>query len=70
MTQQEQKELEQSINELENDIEPDYTERQEELDWMSERLCGMSKDDFRNFIASVKHNRKARILRGKMYAGA
>lgn len=70
MTQQEQKELEQSINELENDIEPNYTERQEELDWMSERLCEMSKDDFRNFIASVKHNRKARILRGKMYAGA
>lgn len=70
MTQQQQKELEQSITELENDIEPDYTERQEELDWMAERLCEMSKDDFRNFIASVKHNRKARILRGKMYAGA
>lgn len=70
MTQQQQKELEQSINELENDIEPDYTERQEELDWMADRLCEMSKDDFRNFIASVKHNRKARILRGKMYAGA
>lgn len=70
MTQQQQKELEQSINELENDIEPNYTERQEELDWMADRLCEMSKDDFRNFIASVKHNRKARILRGKMYAGA
>ena len=70
MTQQQQKELEQSINELENDIEPDYTERQEELDWMADRLCEMSKDDFRNFIASVKHNRKARILRGNMYAGA
>lgn len=70
MTQQQQQELEQSINELENDIEPNYTERQEELDWMADRLCEMSKDDFRNFIASVKHNRKARILRGKMYAGA
>lgn len=70
MTRKEQNELEQSITELENDIEPDYTERQEELDWMAERLCEMSKDDFRNFIASVKHNRKARILRGKMYAGA
>lgn len=70
MTRKEQNELEQSITELENDIEPDYTERQEELDWMVERLCEMRKEDFKNFIAAVKHHRKAMNLRGKMYAGA
>ena len=56
MTQQEQKELEQSINELENDIEPNYTERQEELDWMSDRLCEMRREDFKNFIAFIVRN--------------
>lgn len=70
MTREQQNELEQSINELENDIEPNYTERQEELDWMIERLGGMRKEDFKNFIAAAKHHRKAIALRGKIYAGA
>lgn len=72
LTKEEDDALNNAIAELENDSEDtcDYTERQEELDWVSNRLCEMSNKDFQIFIKAVRLQRKLIACRGRMYAGA
>jgi hypothetical protein len=53
-----------------NQIEDGKEDKELTFNERNESLCEMRRDDFKNFIASVKHNRKAKSLRGKMYAGA
>ena len=72
ITKEENDEINSALAELENEDEAvcDYTERQEELDWMTARLCEMSKKDFDMFIKAVRLQRRAIACRGRMYAGA
>jgi hypothetical protein len=53
-----------------NQIEDGKEDKELTFNERNESLCEMRRDDSKNFIASVKHNRKAKSLRGKMYAGA
>lgn len=72
ITKEENDEINNALAELENEDEIvcDYTERQEELDWMTARLCEMPKKDFDMFIKAVRLQRRAIACRGRMYAGA
>lgn len=45
-------------------------ERKEELDWIVEQLCGMSDENFKEFIRSVKYQRKADARRRRMTPNA
>ena len=47
-----------------------HNERKEELDWIVEQLCGMSDENFREFIRSVKYQRKADARRRRMTPNA
>ena len=61
------------IEELANmesmDIES-HNERKEELDWIVEQLCGMSDENFKEFIRSVKYQRKAESHRRRLSPNA
>lgn len=50
--------------------EETHNERKEELDWIVEQLCGMSDENFREFIRSVKYQRKADSRRRRMTPNA
>lgn len=45
-------------------------ERKEELDWIVEQLCGMSDENFKEFIRSVRYQRKADARRRRMTPNA
>lgn len=47
-----------------------HNERKEELDWIVEQLCGMSDENFKEFIRSVKYQRKADSRRRRMTPNA
>lgn len=47
-----------------------HNERKEELDWIVEQLCGMSDENFREFIHSIKLQRKANSHRRRMSPNA
>lgn len=47
-----------------------HNERKEELDWIVEQLCGMSDENFKNFIKAVKYQRKADSRRRRMTPNA
>lgn len=51
------------------DIEA-HNERKEELDWIVDQLCGMSDENFKEFIRSVKYQRKADSRRRRMTPNA
>lgn len=72
LTKEQNDELVGALAELgeESDESCDFTERQEELDWMTGRLCEMSRKDFQMFMKSVRLQRRAISCRGRMYAGA
>lgn len=62
--------LAREIEILEMDETADKSERQEELDWIVEQLTNMSDYNYKNFIKSVKHERKARHYRREMSSNA
>ena len=41
-------------------------DRKEELDWIVEQLCNMSDENFKEFIRSVKYQRKAESHRRRL----
>ena len=43
-----------------------HNERKEELDWIVEQLCNMSDENFKEFIRSVKYQRKAESHRRRL----
>ena len=47
-----------------------HNERKEELDWIVEQLCGMSDENFKEFIRSVKYQRKAESHRRRLSPNA
>lgn len=47
-----------------------HNERKEELDWIVDQLCGMSDENFKEFIRSVKYQRKADSRRRRMTPNA
>lgn len=62
--------LEQALNEMDSLDEESHNERKEELDWIVEQLCGMSDENFKEFIRSVKYQRKAESRRRRMTPNA
>lgn len=63
-------ELEAEIENMEACEEEAHNERKEELDWIVEQLCGMSDENFKEFIRSVKYQRKAESRRQRMTPNA
>lgn len=43
-----------------------HNERKEELDWIVEQLCNMSDENFKEFIRSIKYQRKAESHRRRL----
>ncbi len=70
MTKKEEEALNKELELLQADEDAMFQERQEELDWITEQLCGMTEDNYRKFMRSIKHQRKARAYRGEMSANA
>lgn len=62
--------LEAELANLEAQDEEVRNERKEELDWIVEQLCGMSDENFKEFIRSVKYQRKADSRRRRMTPNA
>ena len=62
--------LEAELQNLEASEEEAHNERKEELDWIVEQLCGMSDENFKEFIRSVKYQRKAESRRRRMTPNA
>ena len=62
--------LEQALDEMDSLDEESRNERKEELDWIVEQLCGMSDENFKEFIRSVKYQRKAESRRRRMTPNA
>lgn len=70
MTKKEEKELAKEIEILESDESQIHNERQEELDWITEQLVGMDDANFKRFMRSIRHARKASYFRGEMSSHA
>lgn len=70
MTKKEEKELTKEIEILESDESQRYNERQEELDWITEQLVEMDDANFKRFMRSIRHARKASYFRGEMSSHA
>lgn len=66
----EEAELSKEINALRADEDGKIAERQEELDWIAEQLTNMGDEDYRMFIKSIKHGRKAKRYRAGMSTNA
>lgn len=66
MTKKEEKELAKEIEILESDESQIHNERQEELDWITEQLVEMDDANFKRFMHSIRHARKASYFRGEM----
>lgn len=47
-----------------------HNERKEELDWIVDQLCKMSDENFKEFIRSIKYQRKADSRRRRMTPNA
>lgn len=62
--------LEAELANLEAQDEEAHNERKEELDWIVEQLCGMSDENFREFIRAIKYQRKAESRRRRMTPNA
>lgn len=62
--------LEAELANLEAQDEEVRNERKEELDWIVEQLCGMSDENFREFIRAIKYQRKADSRRRRMTPNA
>ena len=62
--------LETELANLEAQDEEAHNERKEELDWIVEQLCGMSDENFREFIRAIKYQRKAESRRRRMTPNA
>lgn len=70
MTLKEEADIRKAVSDLENDTSDDelYEQKQENLNFVSEILCEMSEQDFRNFVRSIRYQRKALELRGRLNA--
>lgn len=62
--------LEEELANIEAQDEEAHNERKEELDWIVEQLCGMSDENFREFIRAIKYQRKAESRRRRMTPNA
>lgn len=65
MTKQEQDLLDSTIEELERTTDEEVS-REDELIYMTERLCAMSKSDYRHFLRYMRYERRARKHLGDM----
>lgn len=54
------------LSTMEAQEEESHNERKEELDWIVEQLCNMSDENFKEFIRSVKYQRKAESHRRRL----
>lgn len=70
MTKKEEKELAKEIEILESDESQRYNERQGELGWITEQLVEMDDANFKRFMRSIRHARKASYFRGEMSSHA
>lgn len=62
--------LEEELANIEAQEDEAHNERKEELDWIVEQLCGMSDENFREFIRAIKYQRKAESRRRRMTPNA
>ena len=65
MTKKDQDLLDSTIESLEMSDE-EVAQREDELIYMTERLCEMSKTDFRKYMLYIRFERKARKHLGDM----
>lgn len=70
MTKKEEEKLNKEIAAIEADEEAQFTERQEELDWITEQLVEMDSANFKKFMRAIKYHRKANFFRGEMSCNA
>ena len=70
MTKKEEEKLNAEIAKLEQSEQEEFNERQGELDWITEQLVGMNEANYRRFMRSIRHARKANFFRGEMSCDA
>ena len=74
MTKKDEEKLNKELAELESfdesDQEQEFNDRQQELDWITEQLVEMDSANYRKFMRSIKHARKASFYRGGMSSNA
>lgn len=74
MTKKDEEELNKELAELEaaeeSDEQEEFETRQGELDWITEQLVEMDDANFKRFMRSIRHARKASYFRGEMSSHA
>lgn len=58
--------LMEEIAQIELDEDEMALEHQNELSWITDQLCDMREKDFKNFIRSIRYQRKANKYRKEM----
>lgn len=67
---EQEEQLQKEIETLVADEQEQYEERQDVFDYITDELCGLSDENFRQFIRSIRLRRRANRARGKMSANA
>lgn len=67
---EQEEQLQKEIETLVADEQEQYEERQDVFDYITDELCGLSDENFRQFIRSIRLHRRANRARGKMSANA
>ena len=67
---EQEEQLQKEIEMLNADEEAQYEERQNVFDYITDELCGLSDENFRQFIRSIRLRRRANKARGRMSANA
>lgn len=67
---EEEEQMQKELEQLEADEQAQYEERQSVFDYVTDELCGLSDDNYRQFIRSIQLRRRANKARGRMSANA
>lgn len=67
---EEEEQMQKELEQLEADEQAQYEERQSVFDYITDELCGLSDDNYRQFIRSIQLRRRANKARGRMSANA
>lgn len=67
---EQEEQLQKELEQLEADEQAQYEERQSVFDYITDELCGLSDDNYRQFIRSIQLRRRANKARGRMSANA
>lgn len=70
ISSKEEEQLTKELEQLQADEDAYYAERQQTFDYITEELCALSAQNYREFMRSVRLRRRANSARGRMSANA